>query len=56
MEERLEQLLWHFVLRPRQSDALALLDLAALPAWRFERPQQLDGLEAGLDQLLAGLA
>ena len=49
------QLLWHCVLRPTAADALALLDLAALPAWRFERPQRIEALEAGVDQLLGAL-
>jgi hypothetical protein len=41
--------------RPEPRDALALLALAALPMWRFTRPPAIDGLQAVVDQLLAGL-
>jgi hypothetical protein len=54
-EDRLRELIWHFVLRPGREDALTLLELAALPAWRFERPQQLAQLDGCVDQLLTAL-
>jgi hypothetical protein len=56
LEERLRELLWHFVLRPATDDALAVLDLAGLPAFRLTRPQRLDALDSGVDQVLDALA
>jgi hypothetical protein len=54
-DERLHLLLKHLVLRPEAADALPLLDLAALPAWRLRRPQRLDVLDEAMAQLLDAL-
>ncbi len=54
--ERLRGLMAACVLRPDERDALELLDLAALPTWRLQRPLSLEALEPGVDQLLAALA
>jgi hypothetical protein len=51
--ERLNALIAQCVIRPEPGDALELLELAALPAWRLERPRRIEALDACVDQLLA---
>lgn len=54
-EHRLAGLVEHSAISPAPSDALAYLDLAVLPAWRFIRPQGWDDFERANVQLLDAL-
>lgn len=51
--ERLNGLIRNSVLRPALEDAGALLDLAALPTFRFVRPRDVEALDASGERLLA---
>lgn len=53
--DRLPALVGHCVLPPGPDEAMALLDLAALPTVRLERPQRVEALGDCVDQLLAAL-
>lgn len=53
--ERLEGIVRNSVLRPGPEQQLALLELAALPAWRLARPRDLAALDRAGAQLLAAL-
>lgn len=55
-EDRLRGLVGSSVFGPGPDDALPLLELAALPAWRFVRERDIGSLEAATDHLLATLA
>lgn len=55
-EERLTGLVRNCALRPRHEESPAYLELAALPAWRFVRPRDLDRLDEANLQLLEALA
>jgi hypothetical protein len=52
---RLQALIGSSVLRPRPADAVELLELAALSAWRFVRIPGISGLAPATAQLLAEL-
>lgn len=53
---RLDALIGSSVIPPGPDAAVELLELAALPAWRFVRPAEIDKLAAGTDQLLRELS
>lgn len=54
-EERLHTLVNGSALPPGEREALGLLELAALPAWRFVRPRNPAQLEKLTEELLAAL-
>jgi len=54
-DEALQALVQNFVVKPKQDESLAYLDLASLPAWRFTRPRDLARLDEINAQLLAAL-
>ena len=54
--QSLEHIVEHSFMGPTPEDALALLTLASLPAWRLTRPRALDGLTEGVDRLLDAIA
>lgn len=54
-EERLQSLITGSALPPSEREALGLLELAALPAWRFARPRDLAQLEEVTGRLLGVL-
>jgi len=53
--DRLRVLVENFVLRPRDDDALAYLDLVALPMYRFTRPRAIESIDAATTQLVEAL-
>ena len=53
--QRLLGLITHSVVRPGAGAALALLELAVLPTWRFVRPRDLGALDGALSELLDAL-
>lgn len=55
VSERLAGLVRHTVVQQDDPNPFAYLDLAALPAWRFGRPRDLDQLDRGISTLLAAL-
>jgi hypothetical protein len=55
-QARLDGLVTSSAVPPAPEEAVALLDLSALPTWRFTRPPDLDGLEAAASQLVEAVA
>lgn len=53
--DRLAALVGQCVFHPQRADALALLELVALPTWRLVRPPDIGRIERCVDQLLDGL-
>jgi hypothetical protein len=51
-DERFAGLVRHSVLRPYPTDAIAYLELATLPTWRFVRPRELNDMDRANAQLL----
>jgi hypothetical protein len=54
-EQRLAGLVQHSAISPGSEDAVAYLDLAALPSWRFVRPQSWEEFDRANGELLASL-
>ncbi len=54
-EERLATIIGHSFFRPLPGDELPLLEVAALPGWRFVRPQRIETLDRAVAQLLEAL-
>jgi hypothetical protein len=53
--ERLRRIVENFVLGPDLADAVAYLELAALPAYRFVRPPDIGSVDRANGQLLERL-
>jgi hypothetical protein len=54
-ETRLSALVSNAAWRPRDADAGAMLDLLALPGWRFMRAPGLGNLDVAIDKLIGHL-